>query len=290
MKRSIINMLKWIRHYILRIIPDKTYLKIVFRIKVGKKLNLKNPKTFNEKLQWLKLYDRNDEYTSLADKYKVRDYVKQTIGEEYLIPLIGVYDKFDDIDFEKLPNQFVIKCNHDSGSVVICKDKNNFDIKSSRKKINRAMKYNYFYTGREYQYKNIERKIIIEEYLSELDSDIKDYKFFVFNGKFAYSFVCSERLTKVKFTFFDKNGKLLEIKQGGANYDKNISLPDNYNKMIKLSEKLAGDITEVRVDFYEINGKIYFGELTFFDASGFSKFEPADWDEKFGKMLKLPKK
>ena len=290
MKNKIIIMLKWIRQYIFRIIPDKLYLKIVFRIKVGRRLNLKSPKTFNEKLQWLKLYNRNPEYTAMADKYKVREYVRSKIGEEYLIPLIGVYDKFDDINFDKLPNQFVIKCNHDSGSVVICKDKKNFDINAARKKINRAMRYNYYYVGREWQYKNIERKIIIEEYLSKLDGYVKDYKFFVFNNHFAYSFICSNRQKKVKFTFFDKDGKFIDVKQGGADYDKKVELPKNYNKMISLAEKLAKGIPELRVDFYEVDGKIYFGELTFFDASGFDKFEPEKWDETFGSLLKLPKR
>ena len=290
MKNKIIIILKWIRQYIFRIIPDKLYLKIIFRIKIGKKLNLKDPKTFNEKLQWLKLYDRNPKYTMMADKYKVREYVKEKIGEEYLIPILGVYDKFDDIDFNKLPNKFVIKCNHDSGSVIICKDKKKFNQKVAKKKIDRAMKYNYFYVGREWQYKNIERKIIIEEYLNKLDGDVKDYKFFIFNNHFVYSFVCSNRQEKVKFTFFDKNGKFIDIKQGGADNDKNVKLPINYEKMIKLSETLAKGTTELRVDFYEVEGKIYFGELTFFDSSGFAKFEPEEWDEKIGSWLKLPKK
>ena len=289
MKNKIIIILKWIRQYIFRIIPDKLYLKIIFRIKIGKKLNLKDPKTFNEKLQWLKLYDRNPKYTMMADKYKVREYVKEKIGEEYLIPILGVYDKFDDIDFNKLPNKFVIKCNHDSGSVIICKDKKKFNQKVAKKKIDRAMKYNYFYVGREWQYKNIERKIIIEEYLNKLDGDVKDYKFFIFNNHFVYSFVCSNRQEKVKFTFFDKNGKFIDIKQGGADNDKNVKLPINYKKMIKLSETLAKGTTELRVDFYEVEGKIYFGELTFFDSSGFAKFEPEEWDEKIGSWLKLPK-
>lgn len=290
MKKKIVAVLKWIRQYVFRIIPDKLYLKIIFRIKIGKKLNLKNPKTFNEKLQWLKLYDRNPEYTELADKYKVRNYVEKIIGEEYLIPLIGVYDKFDDIDFDKLPNQFVIKCNHDSGNVVICKDKKTFNFNEARKKINRAMKYNYFYTGREFQYKNIERKVIIEKYLNEIDLDTKDYKFFVFNGRFVYSFVCSERSEKVKFTFFDKQGNFMDVRQGGSDYDKKVQLPKNYKKMIKLAEKLAKGITQVRVDFYEINGKIFFGELTFFDGSGFDKFEPYIWDETIGNWLEISKK
>lgn len=285
------NILEWVRKRILIFIPDKLYLKLLFRIKMNKKLNLKDPKTFNEKLQWLKLYNKNPKYTMMADKYKVRDYVKNIIGEEYLIPLLGVYDSFDDIDFSKLPNQFVIKCNHDSGSVVICKDKNNFDIKKAEKKISKALKTNYFYKGREWQYKNIERKIIIEKYIGELaDSEVLDYKLFVFNEKFAYSFVCSDRFSDLKFTFFDKNNKLIKVKQGGSNYDPKIKLPKTYDNMIELAEKLSKDTIVLRVDFYEVNGKIYFGELTFFDASGFDSFEPDYYDKIFGDMIKLPDK
>ena len=288
MKSRIILILKWIRQYILRFVPDKLFLKIVFRIKIGKKLNLINPKTFNEKLQWLKLYDRNVKYTDMADKYKVRKYVKKVIGEEYLIPLIGVYNDFDEIDFDKLPNQFVIKCNHDSGSVIVCKDKEKFDKSTARKKIKRAMKYNYYYTGREWQYKNIERKIIIEKYMSEIGNDIKDYKFFIFNGKFSHLLICSERFSNVKFTFFDKNGNFMDVCQGGSKNDKNVEKPKNYEKMIELAERLAKGTYQLRVDFYEINNKIYFGELTFFDSSGFDKFDPDYWDEEIGKWLKLP--
>ena len=288
LKKEIIVFLKWCRQYILRLIPDKLFLKIVFRIKIGKRLNLKNPKTFNEKLQWLKLYDHNPKYTDMADKYKVREYVRKTIGEEYLIPLIGVYNSFDEINFDVLPNQFVIKCNHDSGSAVICRNKEEFNVKEAKKKIVRALKYNYYYVGREWQYKNIERKIIIEEYLSELDDDIKDYKFFIFNGKFSHLLICSDRNKKVKFTFFDKEGKFMDVCQGGSDNDKNIKKPKNYKKMVELAEKLAKGTNQLRVDFYEINNKIYFGELTFFDSSGFDRFEPEFWDKKIGEWLKLP--
>ena len=286
-----VKILDWIRNNVLIFIPDKLYLKLMYKIKMNKNLDLKNPQTFNEKLQWLKLYDRKDIYTKLVDKYEVRDYISETIGKEYLIPLIGVYDKFDDIDFSKLPNQFVIKCNHDSGSVVICKDKKNFDIKEAKKKINSALRKNYYYNGREWPYKNVKRRIIIEKYLNELDTgDVRDYKFFIFNGKFAYSFVCSDRFNDLKFTFYDREGKFLDIKQGGCLNDSDVSKPVNYQKMIKLAEKLAKDTIQLRVDFYEINDKIYFGELTFYDSSGFAAFEPEEWDLKIGGWLKLPKK
>lgn len=277
-------------HNYLFFLPDKLYLKMLYRVKVGKKLNLTNPQTFNEKLQWLKLYDRKSEYTKMVDKYEVRKYVEDKIGKEHLIPLLGVYENFDAIDFDKLPNQFVIKCTHDSGGLLICKNKNEFNIENARKKINKCLKRNYYYNGREWPYKNVKPKIVIEKYMEDKKyKDLRDYKFFCFNGKFVYSFVCSERATSLKFTFFDKNGKFMNFCQDGCPNDPNVKKPKNYDKMIQLAEILARDTIEVRVDFYEINNKIYFGELTFFDASGFGKFEPEEWDLKIGKMLKLPK-
>lgn len=272
-------------------LPDKLYLKMLYRIKLNKKLNLKNPQTFNEKLQWLKLYDRKSEYTKLVDKYEVRKYVKKKIGEEYLIPLISIYDNFDDIDFDKLPDQFVIKCTHDSGGLVICKNKSELNIEAARKKINKCLKRNYYYNGREWPYKNVKPRIIIEKYIEDTETkELKDYKFFVFNDKFVYSFVCSDRTSSLKFTFFDKNGKIMNLTQDECANDPNVSKPLNYNKMIELSEKLAKGIPQIRVDFYEVNEKIYFGELTFFDSSGFGKFDPDEYDKKIGDMLILPKR
>lgn len=290
MKRKIISLLKRIRQYILRFIPDKLYISMLYRFIFKKKLNLNNPQGFNEKLQWLKLYNDNEKYTLYADKYKVREYIKDTIGEEYLIPLLGVYDKFSDIDFSKLPNQFVIKCNHDSGSVIICKDKNKFDFKLAKKKINRAMQYNYYYVGRERQYKNIERKILIEKYLSEDNSEIKDYKFFCFDGKAKMLYISSglDNHSTASISFFDLNFKKLSIKRKDYNVlSEKIDRPVNFDKMIKFSDLLSKNIPHVRVDWYEINGKLYFGELTFFTCSGYIPFESEEDNLKLGKMLKL---
>lgn len=274
-----------------KILSDETYLKILYRLRIGRKLNLENPVTFNEKMQWLKLHDRNPNYTNLADKLKVRDYISEIIGDDYLIPLLGVYDKFEDIDFDELPDQFVIKCNHDSGGVAICKDKSKFDVESARKKINKSLHNNYYYAGREWPYKNIEPKIIIEKYMEDSKiNDLNDYKFFMFNGKLAYSLICKDRKTNLKCTFFDKDGKFLNITQDNYPNDKSTVKPKNYDEMIKLAEKLSADIIQVRVDFYEVDDKIYFGELTFFDSSGFGKFEPEEFDEQIGKLLKLPRK
>lgn len=216
-----------------RILADKTYLKIYFKCKMGYKLNLKNPQTFNEKLQWLKLYDRNPEYTKMVDKYEVREYIKEKIGEEYLIPLIGVYDKFDDIDFDELPNQFVIKCNHDSGGLVICKDKGKLNIEETRKKINKSLKRNYYYSGREWPYKNVKPRIIIEKYMEDSNkSDLIDYKLFCFNGIPKIVLVCSERFSSSNMckTWFDMNWKLIDMTESGHRVDSTISKPKQLKK------------------------------------------------------------
>ncbi len=271
-------------------LTDKKYLEYRFLSDMGYKLNLKNPQTFNEKLQWLKLYDRNPEYTKMVDKYEVREYIKEKIGEEYLIPLIGVYDKFDDIDFDKLPNQFVIKCNHDSGGLIICKDKNRLDIETARKKINRSLKTNYYYSGREWPYKNVKPRIIIEKYMEDSNkSDLIDYKLFCFNGIPKIVLVCSERFLSNNMceTWFDMNWKLIDMTESGHRVDSTISKPKQLKKMVELSKKLSKNIPFIRVDWYEIGDKLYFGELTFYPASGFEKFEPKEWNKKIGDMLSI---
>lgn len=273
-------------------LTDKKYLEYRFLSEMGYKLNLKNPQTFNEKLQWLKLYDRNPEYTKMVDKYEVREYIKEKIGEEYLIPLIGVYDKFDDIDFDKLPNQFVIKCNHDSGGLIICKDKNRLDIETARKKINRSLKTNYYYSGREWPYKNVKPRIIIEKYMEDSNkSDLIDYKLFCFNGIPKIVLVCSERFSSSNMceTWFDMNWKLIDMTESGHRVDSTISKPKQLKKMVELSKKLSKNIPFIRVDWYEIGDKLYFGELTFYPASGFEKFEPKEWNKKIGDMLSIDK-
>lgn len=275
-----------------KILSDKTYLKIYFKYKMGYKLNLKNPQTFNEKLQWLKLYDRNPEYTKMVDKYEVREYIKEKIGEEYLIPLIGVYDNFDDIDFDKLPNQFVIKCNHDSGGLAICRDKSNFDIVSARKKINASLKRNYYYCGREWPYKNVKPKIIIEKYMEDnVNKELIDYKFMCFDGEPKLSFTCSERYKDgLKVTFFDLDWNKLPFERHYPSSSKKIKKPFNYNLMLKFSKILSDNIPFVRVDWYEINGKLYFGEMTFYPGNGYEEFKPLEWDKKIGDLIKLPSK
>lgn len=253
---------------------DKEYLKCRYFSELEKELDLTSPLTFNEKLQWLKLYDRNPLYTKLVDKYEVREYIEKKIGKEYLIPLIGLYDAFEDIDFKKLPNQFVIKCTHDSGSVVICKNKKEFNLKKAKRKIQKAMRRNYFYLGREWPYKNVKPKIIIEKYMEDkVDKELIDYKVYAFNGKAEYVMACFDRFNGgTKFFYFDKEWNIQkDLSKDGIIYGDKIKLrkPVNLNKMFEFASILSKDIPFVRVDFYEVEGKLYFGELTFFPSSGF---------------------
>lgn len=273
------------------IFSDENYIKLLYKLQFKRRINLKKPKTYNEKLQWLKLHDRKDIYTSMVDKYEVKKYVSDVIGKDYIIPTLGIYDKWEEIDLKQLPKQFVIKCTHYGGNkgISIIKDKDKTDFSNIKVNISKTLKKNLYYSGREWPYKNVKPRIIIEKYMVDSKmAEMRDYKFYCFNGKVKLWFVCSDRNDEVKFTFFDRDGKFLDIKQCGALNDKNIEKPINLSKMIELAEKLSKDIIQVRVDFYEIDGKVYFSELTFFDTSGFGKFEPEYWDTKIGDMLKLP--
>lgn len=270
--------------------PDKAYLKLVFRTIMGKSLNLVEPQTYNEKLQWLKLYDRNPLYTQLADKYKVRKYIEKTIGPEYLIPLLGVWDKFEDIDFDALPDQFVLKCTHDSGGICICTDKKKFNIAKAKKKIKRSLMKNFYYAGREWPYKNIEPKIIAEKFMvDESETELKDYKFMCFNGKVKCSFVCTNRYSSsgINITFFDLDWNIMPFKRQYPIDPNKIKVPEKYDEMIKIAECLSKYIPFTRIDLYEVNGEIYFGEITFFPGSGFEKFVPVEGDKIFGDWLDL---
>lgn len=275
------------------VIPDDIYIRINYRLRLGKKIDLTNVRSFNEKLQWLKLYDRNPLYTQLVDKYEVRKYISKTIGEEYLIPLIGVWDKFEDIDFSKLPNQFVLKCNHDSGGLVICTDKTKLDIKAAREKINKSLKTNYYYSAREWPYKNVKPRIICEKYMvDESGVELKDYKFMCFNGEVKCSFVCLNRNSSsgLNVDFYDMDWNLMPFERHYPSSGTAIPKPKNFNKMVEFAEKLSNYIHFVRVDFYETNGKLYFGELTFYPGAGFEEFTPESYDYLLGSWIKLPSK
>ncbi|MBQ3075619.1 MAG: glycosyl transferase [Clostridia bacterium] len=271
---------------------DEAYLKMRFRSRVGHELNLENPTTFNEKLQWLKLYDRKPIYTTMVDKYAVKQYVADRIGEEYIIPTLGVWDSFDEIDFDQLPDQFVLKCTHDSGGLVIVRDKSKLDLGKARKKIQASLKRDYFYHGREWPYKNVPKKIIAEAYMEdETTAELRDYKFFCFDGVVKALFVASERQKKgeeVKFDFFDTDFNHLPIRQGHPNAKVPPQKPKCFDTMIALAEKLSVGVPQLRVDFYEVNGKVYFGELTFSHFGGCVPFHPEKWDDTFGSWIKLP--
>ena len=227
----------------------------------------------------------------MVDKYEAKKYVSNLIGDEYIIPTLGVYDNFDDIDFEKLPNEFVMKCTHDSGSVLICKDKNKMNKRNERRRFNKMLKHNFWYYGREWTYKNVKPRIIIEKYMvdEKQKGDLKDYKLMCFDGKVKCSFVCSDRKHELKVDFFDLEWNKMPFERNHPSSKKNISKPQNYELMIELAEKLSKNIPFVRVDFYEINDKVYFGELTFYPGCGFEKFTPEKYDKIIGDLIKLPK-
>ncbi|EPC05289.1 hypothetical protein HMPREF0994_06957 [Lachnospiraceae bacterium 3_1_57FAA_CT1] len=273
-------------------LSDKMYLKLVFRAKMGMRLNLQNPQTFNEKLQWLKLHDRKPEYTSMVDKYEAKKYVAERIGEEYIIPTLGVWDNFEEIDFDSLPNQFVLKTTHDSGGVVICRDKISFDKKKAREKLEKSLKRNYYMQGREWPYKDVKPRIIAEQYMvDESGYELKDYKLFCFDGFAKAMFIASDRYKageETKFDFFDMDFKHLPFTNGHPNAEHEIKRPESFEKMKELAGKLSEGIPQVRVDFYDINGQIYFGELTLSHWGGMVPFKPEEWDYKFGEWIKLP--
>ena len=274
--------------YEMKFIPDKMYLQIYYFSRFKKFINFENPKTYNEKLNWLKINDRNPLYTKLVDKYEVKEYVSNLIGKEYIIPTLGVWNNFDEIDFNKLPNQFVLKCTHDSEGIVIVKDKSKLDINLAKEKITNALKNNFYYIGREWPYKNVKPRIIAEKYMEDSKyKELRDYKFFCFNEEPKVMFIASDRASNVKFDYYDLDFNHLDIKQKYQNSTKKIEKPINFEKMIELSKKLSKGLKHARIDFYEVNGKIYFGEITFYHFSGFMPFQPNEWDIKFGNWLKL---
>lgn len=274
-------------------LPDSIILKIQYKDKMGKKLDLDKPKSFAEKIQWLKLYYRDSEYTMLVDKFSVREHVRVIIGEEYLIPIFGVWDRFENINFSELPDKFVLKCTHDSGGIVICKDKNKFDVKEAKKIINKSIKRNFYYYGREWPYKNVKPRIICEELLNDncLNESLTDYKFYCFDGDAKYCQVIRGRGTNETIDFYDKNWKhmpftgLRNLPNSKRAYDK----PEAYDHMIWLAEQLSKNFPFIRVDLYNIKGKIYFGELTFFPKSGYGQFYPDKWNYEIGSLIDIPK-
>lgn len=274
-------------------LSDKAYLSILYRAHFKKKLDWKDPKTFNEKLQWLKLYDRDPRYSEMVDKFAAKGFAEGIIGREYVVPaLAGPWDSFDQIDFDALPDQFVLKTTHDCGGVVICKDKNSFDYQKAKEFLHRHLNRDYYLTCREWPYKNVKPRIFAEKYLAGLDEDLKDYKFFCFNGVPRLMFIASERQSKdseTKFDFYDMEFNHLPIINGHPNSSQEIQRPGNFERMKELAAVLSKGIPHLRVDFYECNGQLYLGELTFCHWGGFVPFEPEEWDETIGSWIQLPK-
>lgn len=277
----------------LRFLPDKSYIKLYYRLRVGRKLNMDNPTTLNEKLQWMKFNYRFPLQTIVSDKYLVRDYVENKIGIEYLIPLYGNWLNFDDIDFDALPDQFVLKCNHDSGGLAICKDKKTFDQENAKKKINKSLKDNFFYIGREYQYKNIIPRIICEKFISDNGNVPMDYKIYCFNGKPDVILVCKNRFRndshRAQYLYFDQNWNFVPLNKGDElSENPNIEKPKNLDKMLSIARKLSEDFIFARIDLYNIDGKIYFGEITLTPNSGFDPDITEETDLYFGNKLEIP--
>lgn len=267
--------------------PDKWFLRIVYRCRTGLKLGLKNPTRFNEKLQWLKLYDRKPVYITYVDKYAVREYVKNTIGEEYLIPICGVWDSADEINFDELPEKCVLKCTHDSGSSVVV-DRFS-DPKKVKRKLKHRMSINYYLRGREWPYKNVKRRIIGELFMEDSHSNgLNDYKFLCFHGEPRMLTVCSDKTEMgLKVTYLDLNWNQLPFEGLYPASNHPMEKPEKFELMLVLCRKLAEGMPFLRVDLYEIDGKVYFSELTLYHECGFEKFRPDEWDEKLGELLTL---
>ena len=290
-KRILSPMAVWSGKHILRYLPDAVYIKAYYFYRLGKRLNLKNPVTFNEKLNWLKLNYRNPICSRLVDKYDVKQHVSETIGEKYVIASLGVWDSFDDIDFSKLPNQFVLKCTHDSGSVIVCKDKKDLDYGLIKKKLNNTLAENYYIWSREWPYKNVKPRIIAEQYIEEESGQLVDYKFFCFGGEVKFIHVDHDRFTNHKRNLYTPDWEYMPIAFTYPTDDNNIiPRPQNLDKMLDLANILSGDFPFVRVDLYSVDDRVFFGEFTFFPDGGLGKFVPEKSNCEIGSWLQLPSK
>lgn len=273
---------------------DEEYIRRMWRVRMGYELDLENPRTFNEKLQWLKLYDRNPLYTTMVDKVAAKDYVAGIIGEEHIIPTLGVWNDPDEIDFDALPEQFVLKCNHNSGlGMCICKDKSKLDIKRVKAELRKGLKQDYWIFGREWPYKNVPRKILAERYMEDDVSEyerLNDYKVYTFNGKARVVGIYTDRDKYTKQEFFDADFNHLNFTWGYPHCDRLPCKPRKFKVMLDLAETLSQNIPQLRCDFYEVDNEVYFGELTFFDGGGFDHIEPPEWDGKMGDWITLPEK
>ena len=277
-----------------RFLSDKTYVSCQYYLCMGKRLNLKKPVTYNEKLNWIKLYNHNPLYTILVDKYEVKKWIKEKIGEEYVIPTIGIWNKAEEIDWDNLPNQFVLKTTHGGGGdgVIVCKDKTKADKAKIMKIISKSLKTNPYIRSREWPYKNVIPRIIAEQYMEDAKThELRDYKFFAFNGEVKAMFIASDRQKKgedVKFDYFDADFNHLDLIQHHPMSGKKIEKPATFDKMKELASILSRGIPEVRCDFYEVNEKVYFGEMTFVHHGGITPFHPEAFDYEWGTWIHLP--
>lgn len=274
-----------------RWIPDKLYLRLQYYFYMGKKLDLKNPKTFTEKIQWLKLYNRKEEYHRLVDKHEVKGIVASIIGEEHVIPTLGVWDSFDEIDFSALPQQFVLKTTNASQTTMICMDKRSFDVDKARKLFKRYLKISLYKNFREWVYKGVKPRIIAERYMELVEGeDLIDYKFYCFDGEPLYCQVIKNRRKEETIDFFDQDWNHQEfcgLRSKVTRSKVAIECPINYDKMLEIARKLSKGIAFLRVDLYNLHGKIYFGELTFYPSAGFGYFTPKEWNVKLGNLIRL---
>ena len=270
-----------------RLLPDKLYLKVLFRLKVGYKLNLKNPKTFNEKLNWLKLYYHNPIFTVMADKLLVKEYVRNMIGDSYVVKCYGNWDSFEEIDFESLPDQFVLKTNHDSSGATICLSKNSFDYKKSQMRLSSLLENNWFWYLREWPYKNIKPQILAEEYLNDNHgSELRDYKFWCFNGVPTFMYVTNKG-KNIRENFYDMDFNPVNINHGFKRQEPEVEKPVSFDLMKELASKLSHGIPFLRIDFFDVQGHVYFGEFTFYDWGGMSPFMTKEQDLYLGGLINI---
>ena len=269
------------------VLPDSLYLRIKYYTYFHKRLNLVAPTTFNEKLQWLKLHEKNSLYTDLVDKYAVKQYVeKQLGGVKHIIPTLGVWNSVREIDFSKLPDQFVLKCTHDSHSTVICEDKSTFDCQKAIQTLDHAMRQDYFKFSREYPYRHVKKQIIAEKFMKDGDSeDLVDYKFFCFDGVPRFVGVCTNRSKNLTWDLFDMDFHHIDVTYVAPNSKQPIEKPGTFEQMVEITSVLSAGMPHVRIDLYEINHQVYFGEYTFFSSGGFAPFHPEAYDELFGKYI-----
>lgn len=295
---AVVNLLKQPRqiayNFLMRypwlIQNDRKYIELIWKHRMNYPLNLENPKKYNEKLQWIKLYDRRDIYTTMVDKYEAKKFVASIIGDKYIIPTLAIWNTIDEIDISILPDQFVLKTTHDSGGVVICRGKKTFDLQKAKEKLERSLKRDFYIMGREWPYKNVSRRILAEQYMEDRETkELRDYKFFCFNGVPKALFIATDRQNRKEpyFDFFDMEFNHIDMRHGHPNAPHLPEKPKCFEEMKVLAARLSRGYPHIRVDLYEVNGKVYFGELTLFHHTGMVNFEPASWDDTFGEWLDL---